>query len=90
MNRFDIAPFALSNAPAGELKFEEMRDIESVEVDFAGPAPRTVGLQYMRKTWPQSRVERLLLHFFGFSKFSFFLLHPATPSAQCQQARCVP
>ncbi|MEI6211643.1 MAG: hypothetical protein WCR06_08460, partial [bacterium] len=60
MTRFDIAPFALPHAPAGELKFEESRDIETVEVDFTGPAPKTSGLQYMRKTWPQSRVERTL------------------------------
>ena len=46
MKRFDIAPFALPNAPAGELKFEESRDIETVEVDFAGRAPATAGLQY--------------------------------------------
>jgi len=32
MNCFDIAPFALPNAPAGALKFEESRDIETVEV----------------------------------------------------------
>ncbi|MBM4143822.1 MAG: hypothetical protein FJ225_09570 [Lentisphaerae bacterium] len=68
MNRFDIAPFALPNAPAGELKFEEMRDIESVDVDFAGPAPATAALQYLRKNWPgestpggwTKRIERVM------------------------------
>jgi hypothetical protein len=60
MTRFDIAPFAMPNGPADELKFEEARDVEVVEVVYAGPAPRTSGLQYMRKTWPQSRVERTL------------------------------
>ena len=33
MTRFDIAPFALPNGPAGELKFEESRDIETVEAE---------------------------------------------------------
>ena len=27
MKRFDIAPFALPNGPAGELKFEDPRDV---------------------------------------------------------------
>jgi hypothetical protein len=57
MNRFDSAPFALPKAPAGELKFEALRDIESVEVDFAGPAPREAKLQYQRKYWPGTRIE---------------------------------
>jgi hypothetical protein len=68
MKRFDIAPFALPNAPAGELKFEEMRDIDSIEVDFAGPAPKTARLQYLRKNWPgesnagswAKRIERVM------------------------------
>ena len=33
MQRFDIAPFAMPHAPAGELKFEESRDIETVEAE---------------------------------------------------------
>ena len=33
MKRFDIAPFALPNASAGELKSEELRDIETVEAE---------------------------------------------------------
>jgi len=68
MKRFDIAPFALANAPAGELKFEESRDIETVEVDFDGLAPATAGLQYLRKNWPgessaggwTKRIERVM------------------------------
>jgi len=57
MNRFDIAPFALPNHPANELRFEEVRDVEEVEVVFAVPAPETCRLQYMRKVWPQNRFE---------------------------------
>jgi len=60
MKRFDIAPFALPNALAGELKFEELRDIETVAVDFDGPAPKTVSLQYLRKHWPGVRIERTM------------------------------
>ncbi len=57
MKRFDIAPFALPNGPRGELLFEEARDVQAVEVVFAGAAPREAKLQYKRKTWPQSRFE---------------------------------
>ena len=57
MKRFDIAPFALPNSPSGEVQFEEARDVDAVEVVFAGPAPRQARLQYMRKVWPQSRFE---------------------------------
>jgi hypothetical protein len=57
MKRFDSAPFALPKALARELKFEALRDIESVEVDFAGPAPREAKLQYQRKYWPGTRIE---------------------------------
>lgn len=57
MKRFDIAPFALPNGPAGEVKFEEARDVERVEIVFAGAAPRAARLQYMRKVWPATRVE---------------------------------
>ena len=58
MKRFDIAPFALPNAPNAELKFEEARDVQAVEVVFASAAPRAPRLQYMRKVWPQTRIER--------------------------------
>jgi hypothetical protein len=59
MNRFDIAPFALPNHPAEELRFEETRDVQQVEVVFSGsaPSPATLHLQYMRKVWPETRVE---------------------------------
>ena len=42
------------------MKFEELRDIETIEVDFAGPAPATAGLQYLRKHWPGVRIERTM------------------------------
>lgn len=55
---FDIAPFALPNCEPGEIRFEEPRDILRVAVTFKGKAPRRVGLSYMRKNWPQFRVEQ--------------------------------
>ncbi len=58
MPRFDIAPFALPNHPANELRFEEARDIDMVEVVFADAVPPAVRLEYMRKVWPHSRIER--------------------------------
>lgn len=58
MKRFDIAPFALPNSPPGELRFEEPRDVEAIEVVFAGPAPLEARLQTMRKVWPHTRIER--------------------------------
>jgi hypothetical protein len=57
MKMFDIAPFALPNGPAGDLRFEEPRDVEVVEVVFASFAPDTARLQYMRKVWPNTRSE---------------------------------
>ena len=62
MKRFDIAPFGLPNGPAGEVKFEEPRDVDVVEVVFAGVAPRRAKLHYMRKFWPGQRVERVMGH----------------------------
>ena len=59
MKRFDIAPFALPNSPEGEVQFEEARDVEMVEVVFAGTIPQQAKLQYMRKVWPQTRIERM-------------------------------
>jgi len=41
------------------VRFEEARDIVSVVVAFAGAAPRTVGLSYLQKHWPERRVEAL-------------------------------
>ena len=59
MNSFDIAPFALPNHPAEELRFEESRDVQRVEVVFAAsaPPPAELRLQYMRKVWPETRIE---------------------------------
>ncbi|MBN1935521.1 MAG: hypothetical protein JW934_12710 [Anaerolineae bacterium] len=58
MKPFDIAPFAMPNGPTGELLFEEARDIESVEVVFGGSAPSEARLEYKRKVWPHTRIER--------------------------------
>ena len=55
---FDTAPFRLPNTPGNEVRFEETRDVESVEVVFAGRAPRGARLQYLRKRWPHDRIER--------------------------------
>ncbi|MFC1525449.1 hypothetical protein ACFL6X_01410 [Candidatus Latescibacterota bacterium] len=54
---FDIAPFALPNTPPDEIRFEEARDIEAVEVVFEGAAPAQLGLAYWRKSWPGERYE---------------------------------
>ncbi|MFH1569422.1 MAG: hypothetical protein ABIL09_15610, partial [Gemmatimonadota bacterium] len=54
---FDIAPFALPNTPPGEIRFEEPRDVERVEVLFTGAAPARIGLQYWRRSWPGERHE---------------------------------
>ena len=59
LKRFDVAPFGFPNCPAGEVRFEETRDVEMVEVVFEGPAPETLKLQYLRKYWPHERIERL-------------------------------
>jgi hypothetical protein len=57
--RFDISPFGFPNSPAGEVRFEDVRDVEIVEVVFDGPAPATARLQYLRKYWPHDGIERL-------------------------------
>jgi len=57
MKPFDVAPFGLPNCKAGEVRFEEPRDIERVVVTFAGAAPKGVGLSYLRRTWPQRRFD---------------------------------
>jgi hypothetical protein len=55
--RFDIAPFALPNCPPGEYRFEEPRDVVGLEVRFRGRPPALIGVQYLRKTRPQLRLE---------------------------------
>lgn len=54
----DIFPFSLPNCNAGEVWFEEPRDIDKVVVTLAGPVPRRFGLAYLRKTWPKLRYEQ--------------------------------
>ncbi|NQT93094.1 MAG: hypothetical protein HQ559_10050, partial [Lentisphaerae bacterium] len=56
---FDIGPHALPACAPNERRFEEPRDIECVRVTFAGRAPARIRLSYLRKTWPQSRYERI-------------------------------
>jgi len=54
---FDIAPFALPGGAPGEYRFEEPRDIAWLEVRFRREAPRRIGLRYLRRTWPETRLE---------------------------------
>ena len=49
MKRFDIAPFSFPNSPTGEVRFEEARDIEMVEVVFKEAVRGTPRLEYLRK-----------------------------------------
>lgn len=56
---FDIRPFALPNTPANEIRFEDPRDVTRVVVTYAGVAPESVTLSYLRKTWPRSRPEMI-------------------------------
>jgi hypothetical protein len=54
---FDVAPFVLPNCPPGEIRFEETRDLEAVEVTLDGPTPDDPGLSYLQENWPQIRLE---------------------------------
>ncbi|HOD52443.1 MAG TPA: hypothetical protein PLJ71_11065 [Candidatus Hydrogenedentes bacterium] len=54
-SEFDVVPFALPNTPANEVWFEDPRDIVKVVVEYSGEPP--AGLSYLRKTWPETRVE---------------------------------
>ncbi|MCP4642135.1 MAG: hypothetical protein GY851_16950, partial [bacterium] len=54
---FDIAPFALPNTPSNEIRFEEWRDITTVEVEFEHAPPEGLTLAYLQKTWPERRWE---------------------------------
>lgn len=58
MKDFDISPFCLPNSKAGEVRFEEPRDIKSLLVEFKNKAPDKIALFYLRKTWPQTRIEK--------------------------------
>jgi hypothetical protein len=59
MDRFDISPFALPNCEPGEYRFEEPRDIKQLRVRFRGQIPGVLNVYYLRKTWPQVRVEHV-------------------------------
>jgi hypothetical protein len=52
--KLDIAPFALPNTPAGELRFEEPREIVEVVAYYDGGAPQTATCQTMHKYWPEA------------------------------------
>lgn len=54
---FDIVPFALPDCEPGEVRFEEPRDIREIVVGFRGPPPVRLAVRYLRKTWPQTRLE---------------------------------
>lgn len=53
----DLAPFALPGTARSEVRFEETRDIAAVEIRLAGESESGLGLSYLRKTWPDWRVE---------------------------------
>ncbi|GIV17429.1 MAG: hypothetical protein KatS3mg022_2864 [Armatimonadota bacterium] len=57
MDTFDIAPFALPNCEPGEYRFEEPRDIRQVRLRFRGGIPSSLNVYYLRKTWPDMRIE---------------------------------
>ena len=57
MKNFDIYPFSLPNTPKGEIRFEEPRDIVKLIVSFTRKTPDKVKVYYLRKTWPQIRIE---------------------------------
>ena len=55
---FDVAPFALPGGPAGEIRFEETRDVVAVEIVIDGPSPDRLGLSYLQDNWPKTKLER--------------------------------
>ncbi|MHB0856084.1 MAG: hypothetical protein ACYC5M_00770 [Anaerolineae bacterium] len=59
MEQMNISAFALPNCPPGQVRFEEMRSIRSLQVTFAGRVPEKIGVSYLRKTWPETRLEEL-------------------------------
>lgn len=54
---FGVAPFALPNCPPNEIRIEEPRDLAKVVVSFRGRAPGRIGLSYLQKVWPKTRIE---------------------------------
>jgi hypothetical protein len=59
MKSFDILPYALPNSNAGEIYFEEPRDLSRVVLRFSGPVPKDLGLSYLRRDWPGIRYEEV-------------------------------
>ena len=59
MRYFDIEPFALPNCEPGQVRFEEPRDIAALDVTFKEDVSGDLGLSYLCRTWPGSRVERI-------------------------------
>ncbi len=55
---FDIARFALPNCNPGEIWFEESRDIANVTATFDGRAPSELEVWYLRKRWPEDRLDK--------------------------------
>jgi hypothetical protein len=55
---FDIVPFALPCGPAGEIRFEESRDVAAVDVVLDGTPPDALGLSYLQDNWPRTKLER--------------------------------
>jgi len=54
---FDIAPYALPNCGAGEIYFEEPRDIDRIVLSFRGDPPKDSAVFYLQRTWPGVRYE---------------------------------
>ncbi len=57
MQPFDIAPYALPAAPAGEFWFEEPRDIRQLQIRFGDEPPARLQVFYWRRNWPQVRLD---------------------------------
>lgn len=57
VRRLDIAPFALPHCAPGEYRFEEPRDIKELLLRFRRQVPSSLNLYYLRKTWPDVRLE---------------------------------
>lgn len=54
---FDIAPFALPHPASGEVRFEEPRDIQVIEIEFESQPAAALKISYMQHTWPEWRLE---------------------------------
>ena len=59
MSSFDIRPFALPNTPPNEIRFEDPRDVCRIVVTYPATAPNGVKVSYLRKTWPDNRIETI-------------------------------